>query len=488
MKRRDFLQGIAAFPVALVGSTAAPAAAVFRRVRPGDPSWPSDEQWSQLGKRVGGRLIRLLSPMETCRTDPSTCSELFKRLKNPYAIGDDPALTQTLGWVDAWTSAPSVYAVAAESSSDVIAAVNFAREHRLRLVVKGGGHSYQGTSCSADSLLIWTRRMDVIELHDDFVPRGGARAAQAQPAVSVGAGAIWLPVYQRVTTEAGRYVQGGGCGTVGVAGLIMSGGFGSFSKAYGLAAAALLEAEVVTADGAIRVVNQFSEDSDLFWALKGGGGGTFGVVTRLTLRTRDLPGLFGGVSGAIRAKSDAAYHRLVARVLDFYRDRLLNPHWGEQIRFQSGNVLRLAMVFQGTGIARRKPGSHSSTGSRCRLATFGGKSPCESLTFRRDASGMRRSSGSMRRRPSSPTIGRKRGTAIFSGLATAVTLDSTFTDTARPGCRPLCWRASGGKLWRMLSSRPADDGTCRCTSTKGSQARQPTRSNAPVIPQRIRMP
>ena len=189
--------------------------------------------------------------------------------------------------------------------------------------------------------------MDAIELHDDFVPRGGARAAQAQPAVSVGAGAIWLPVYQRVTTEAGRYVQGGGCGTVGVAGLIMSGGFGSFSKAYGLAAAALLEAEVVTADGAIRVVNGFSEDSDLFWALKGGGGGTFGVVTRLTLRTRDLPGLFGGVSGAIRAKSDATYHRLVARILDFYRDRLLNPHWGEQIRFQSGNVLRLAMLFQG---------------------------------------------------------------------------------------------------------------------------------------------
>jgi len=76
-----------------------------------------------------------------------------------------------------------------------------------------------------------------------------------QPAVSVGAGAIWMHVYDAVTTKAGRYVQGGGCATVGVAGLIQSGGFGSFSKNYGMAAAGLLEAEVVTADGVVRIAN-----------------------------------------------------------------------------------------------------------------------------------------------------------------------------------------------------------------------------------------
>ena len=53
----------------------------------------------------------------------------------------NPALTQTMGWVDAWTSQPSVYVVAAETASDVAAAVNFARDNNLRLVVKGGGHS-----------------------------------------------------------------------------------------------------------------------------------------------------------------------------------------------------------------------------------------------------------------------------------------------------------------------------------------------------------
>ena len=76
--------------------------------------------------------------------------------------------------------------------------------------------------------------------------------------------------------------------TVGVAGLIQSGGFGSFSKAYGMAAAGLIEAEVVTADGAVRIANACT-NPDLFWGLKGGGGGSLGVVTQLTLRTRDLP-------------------------------------------------------------------------------------------------------------------------------------------------------------------------------------------------------
>jgi FAD/FMN-containing dehydrogenase len=69
--------------------------------------------------------------------------------------------------------------------------------------------------------------------------------------VSCGAGAIWMQAYDAVTTKGGAYVQGGGCTTVGVAGLVQSGGFGSFSKHYGTAAAGLLEAEVVTADGKI---------------------------------------------------------------------------------------------------------------------------------------------------------------------------------------------------------------------------------------------
>lgn len=133
-------------------------------------------------------------------------------------------MTQTLGWADAWTSQPSVYAMAARKTEDVVAAVNFARENRLRLVVKGGGHRYLGTSNAPDSLMVWTRRMNAITPHDAFVGTGCAGRQEPHPAVTVEAGAIWMQAYDAVTTKAGRYVQGGGCATVGVAGLIQSGG------------------------------------------------------------------------------------------------------------------------------------------------------------------------------------------------------------------------------------------------------------------------
>ena len=117
------------------------------------------------------------------------------------------------------------------------AAVNFARTNNLRLVVRGGGHSYQGTSNAANSLLIWTRHMNAIVLHDAFAGAGCEGRAEPQPAVSIEAGAYWRQAYDAVTTKGGRYVQGGGCMTVGVAGLVQGGGFGSFSKAFGLAGA-----------------------------------------------------------------------------------------------------------------------------------------------------------------------------------------------------------------------------------------------------------
>jgi FAD/FMN-containing dehydrogenase len=352
--RRRFLRLAATLRLAPVvgwASLAPPrtqaAEATRVRVRPGEAAWPDQARWQALGREVGDSLIEVRSPFADCLATPTgpACAQLFKSASNPYFLGDDPGLTQTFGWVDAWTSMPSVYAVAARHADDVAAAVNFARANRLRIAVKGGGHSYQGTSNAADSLLVWTRRMKTIVLHDAFVAQGCAGAAP-QRAVSIGAGALWSQAYDAVTTQAGGYVQGGGCMSVGVAGLVQSGGFGSFSKAWGLAAASLIEAEVVTADGVVRVANACSHP-DLFWGLKGGGGGSLGVVTRLTLRVHALPEDFGAVNMTIHAATPAAFRRLVGATLDFYAARLMNPHWGEQIRLRPNDVLSIAMVFQG---------------------------------------------------------------------------------------------------------------------------------------------
>jgi FAD/FMN-containing dehydrogenase len=280
MNRRAFLKASGAASLLGLWPHGGFADPTFHRVRPSEPGWPSKQAWKRLNDAVGGNLIPIDFPIDACLSSASgaVCQTLAANLKNPYYIGDTPGLTQTLGWVDAWTTKPSVYAVAARSADDIATAVNFARENNLRLVVKGGGHSYQGTSNAADSLLIWTRHMHDVTLHDGFVAQGCQSLQAPQRAVTVGAGTIWLQAYDAVTTKAGAYVQGGGCTTVGVAGLIQSGGFGSFSKHYGMAAAGLLEAEVVTADGKVRIANACS-NPDLFWALKGGGGGTFGVVS-----------------------------------------------------------------------------------------------------------------------------------------------------------------------------------------------------------------
>jgi FAD/FMN-containing dehydrogenase len=229
--------------------------------------------------------------------------------------------------------------------------VRFARAQNLRLVVRGGAHNYLGCSTAPDSLMIWTRPMRQVTVHDAFAPAGSSAAAV--PAVSLGAGCIWLDAYKAVTTEHGRYVQGGGCTTVGCAGLVQGGGFGSHSKAFGTAAASLLEAEVVTADGQTRLVSAHREP-DLFWALKGGGGGTFGVITRLTLATHDLPATFGAVQMSIQAKSDAAYRRLIGRFVQLYAEALHTPHWGEQVRTHPNNRLDVQMVFQGLSPAEAR--------------------------------------------------------------------------------------------------------------------------------------
>jgi FAD/FMN-containing dehydrogenase len=353
MDRRSFLKTVGAsitgsrFGGGIARAATSPETP-FARVRPGEAGWPSEAQWNGLSNSVGGRLIRVDDPLAPCRHAPGSavCQAFFREMRNPYFLSENPALTETSGWVDAWNSAPSAYAVKVQSTADVVAAVNFARENKLRLVIKGGGHSYQGTSDAADSLLIWTREMSGITVHEAFVPHGCDATLAPQPAVTVETGARWLQVYEAVTTRGGRYVQGGGCTTVGVAGFIHGGGFGSLSKKYGVGAAGLLEAEIVTADGQALVVNVCNQP-DLFWAIKGGGGGAFGVLTQLTLRTRELPVTFGLVTATIKATSDAAFRELIANTIDFYSGKLFNEHWGEQIAFGTDNTVNFSMVFQG---------------------------------------------------------------------------------------------------------------------------------------------
>ncbi|HEX3080726.1 MAG TPA: BBE domain-containing protein, partial [Puia sp.] len=98
--------------------------------------------------------------------------------------------------------------------------------------------------------------------------------------------------------------------------------------------------------GNIQLVNA-NKNPDLFWAIKGGGGGTFGVVTKLTLATKELPETFGVVFGKIKAGTDEAFKSLIEKLLILYKEHLFNPQWGEQIIFNPDRSARISMLFHG---------------------------------------------------------------------------------------------------------------------------------------------
>lgn len=110
--------------------------------------WPSASAWDQLRRKVGNRLIRPTSPLAACFADAGSgaCTQAMTRIQNPFYLQDEAGATQTQGWLDAWTTAVSPYAVAATSAGDVVAAVDFARQNDIKLVIKGTGHDYLGRS------------------------------------------------------------------------------------------------------------------------------------------------------------------------------------------------------------------------------------------------------------------------------------------------------------------------------------------------------
>src|SRR5260221_3867634 len=225
MLRRRLLQGataMVALPLAVQRAAAQGAVTVAtrRRRRPNDPDWPNAKQWQRLNVAVRGNLVPVQPLLDPCTVRPASaaCVAVTKNIHNPFYLGEQVAGTQVSGWLDAWSPSASAFAIRTTSTADVVAGVNFARTHQLRLVVKGAGHSYQGTSNSADSLLIWTRAMNKVTLHDSFVPQGCESRQAPVHAVSAQSGAVWIYLYHAVTALGGRYVQGGGWTDGGVAG------------------------------------------------------------------------------------------------------------------------------------------------------------------------------------------------------------------------------------------------------------------------------
>jgi len=170
--------------------------------------------------------------------------------------------------------------VSCSTADDVAAAIKRAREENLRVAVRAGGHSIAGLSAIDGGMLI------------DLAPMNGVQVDPERKIAKVGGGALWSELDQ-ATQAHGLATPGGVVSDTGVAGLTLGGGYGWLRRKHGLSSDNVLEAEVVTADG--RVLHTDADSHrDLFWAIRGGGG-NFGVATRLKFRLHELASIVGGM-------------------------------------------------------------------------------------------------------------------------------------------------------------------------------------------------
>jgi FAD/FMN-containing dehydrogenase len=197
------------------------------------------------------------------------------------------------------------------STTDVQAAVNYAREAGVALSVRGGGHSAQGFGTWDDALVIDLSSMNAIEVDAE------QRTARAQ------AGLTWGE-FDAATQEHGLAVTGGRVSTTGIAGLTLGSGSGWLERRCGLTADNLISAEVVTADGEV-ITASATENEDLFWGLRGGSG-NFGVVTEFTYRLHQIgPIILGGLMAVLPDRAIETIRFLRDRVDEWPDDFVCTP-------------------------------------------------------------------------------------------------------------------------------------------------------------------
>ncbi|KAK2604071.1 hypothetical protein N8I77_007030 [Diaporthe amygdali] len=291
---------LAAAGTALSAATRRISSRPSYRFLPGDPEWPSDRDWATLNRTVGGNLIRgvpLAQPCYGVTANAAECSTIQNEWAQISPFVESPVNTIDLYWnnnscnpfdsalamnTDHDTSSCTLgnlaqYAIKVTDAESVIAGVKFARDRNIRLTVKNTGHDFLGRSMGKGSLGLWTHNLKDTSFFQY------KSAAYTGPAARVGAGIEVAELYAAAAAQGYRAVAGS-CPSVGaVGGFTQGGGHGPLSSAYGLGADQTLEFDVVTVKGD-RLTASRTKNSDLYYALSGGGAGNYGVVLSMTVK------------------------------------------------------------------------------------------------------------------------------------------------------------------------------------------------------------
>ncbi|MGD9739328.1 MAG: FAD-binding oxidoreductase [Bauldia sp.] len=214
---------------------------------------------------------------ESPRIDFATLRSRVKgQVIAPTDEGYDAARAVVMGMFDGHPAA----IVKVADANDIVTVVGIARETGLELAVRSGGHSGAGHSTTDGGIVIDLRNMKAIDIDV------AGRTAWAETGVTA-------KEFGVATTAHGLVVGFGDAGSVGLGGIVSGGGVGYLTRKFGMTIDALIGAEIVTADGRI-VYTDASTEPDLFWAIRGGGG-NFGVISRMKFRLEQLAGLYGGM-------------------------------------------------------------------------------------------------------------------------------------------------------------------------------------------------
>jgi hypothetical protein len=179
-----------------------------------------------------------------------------------------------------------VYVVNATTASQVSVGLEWAKQNNIRVVVKSTGHSITGHSVGASSLSIWTHYLRGISYISDFTPTS-CKAGKGVQAARIAAGHTVIDVLRAMAKHNAVAITGANP-SVGIVGWLTGGGHGPLTQTYGMGVDQLLEARIVTPGGEELVTNA-CQHPDLFFAIRGGGGGTFGVVTEVVVRVYPSP-------------------------------------------------------------------------------------------------------------------------------------------------------------------------------------------------------
>lgn len=211
--------------------------------------------------------------------DETAVHDLAARLRGDLILPGDDGYEHARSVYNGMIDKRPTVIVQCVDVADVIAAVNFAREHQLALAVRGGGHSGPGLGTVDNGIVVDLSRMK------------GIHVDAANKTVRVEGGCTWGAV-DHATHPFGLATPSGFLSTTGVGGLTLGGGIGYLSRAYGLTLDNLLGVDIVLADGSV-VTASAKENADLFWAVRGGGG-NFGVVTSFLFQLHPVSTVYGG--------------------------------------------------------------------------------------------------------------------------------------------------------------------------------------------------